>query len=459
MLGYLTDILTGTRRRRHPSVILVLQRLTSTSLLHIVPETDDVEHVEFAPPAFTYRGTLERFREQIATVSIYAAGNNIDEYLVEVGHRATKILSDRRTPGLEGNRFLSIEQALRSAVSASLESRLNDPPKIGDQLFPVFLVHIDRPKPEKILSNEFTSLGGTTILDFGRQFYIYAPSTILKLGTDEGEAAMTALAHNILGKVVPNVSGLVHIADLQDQGLLLDHQPGIPLVELWSTLSPTEQATVTKSLVDLLVRMRAPREGLDYYGRPNGQPYITLSELGPNDTHSYCHTYQEWSASRVHALHKSMEESEIDEARVQELEHIQQETTAEKKTLIDLPVLTHGDLSDRNILVDPSTLQVTGLIDWELANVAPAYFEYAAARLCGGHDPPWRKVLLKVLRQVLRIECDRALHESDPERDFTASEKENLFTNAMAAWNSLVDVERSAQGFSDACYWTFEEKA
>lgn len=68
-------------------------------------------------------------------------------------------------------------------------------------------------------------------------------------------------------------------------------------------------------------------------------------------------------------------------------------------------------------------------------------------------------MLLEVLGQVLRIECDRALDEMDTERDHTASEKEKLFTDVMAAWNSLVDVERSAQGFSDACYWTFEEVA
>ncbi|KAH0361813.1 hypothetical protein KCU65_g8435, partial [Aureobasidium melanogenum] len=300
---------------------------------------------------------------------------------------------------------------------------------------------------------------GTTIRDFGRQFYNYTPSIILKLDTDEGEAAMTALAHEILGKVVPSVSGLVSIDDLQEQGILIDRQPGVPIVEIWSTLNPTDQATVVKSLVDLLVRMRAPREELNYYGRPNERPYVTLNELGPNHTHHFCRTYEEWSASRVDALKRFAEDSEIDEARIQELEHVQHETSAEKTSLVDLPVLTHGDLSDRNILVDPSTLQVTGLIDWELANIAPAYFEYTVARFCGGHDPAWRKVLLEVLRQVLRIECDRALYDTETKRKFTASEKENLFTDVMTAWNSLVNVERPAQGYSDACYWTFEEAA
>ncbi|KEQ88678.1 hypothetical protein M438DRAFT_402509 [Aureobasidium pullulans EXF-150] len=271
---------------------------------------------------------------------------------------------------------------------------------------------------------------------------------------------MTALAHKILGNVVPNVSGLVQITDSpHEHGLLLDRQPGTPLVELWSTLSPMDQATVLKSLVDLLVRMRAPHADLDYYGRPNGQPYITPTEFGPDDTHSFCHTFQEWNASRVRALQNSVEETGIDETRVQELEHVQQETFQSETTLGNLPVLTHGDLSDRNILVDPSTLQVTGLLDWELANIAPAYFEYVAARLGGGHDPPWRKVLLEVLRQVLRIECDCAVGRTDTKQDLAVSRSEDLFMGSMAAWNSLVDVERFAQGYTDDCYWTFEEAA
>ncbi|CAD0115412.1 unnamed protein product [Aureobasidium uvarum] len=303
---------------------------------------------------------------------------------------------------------------------------------------------------------ELPRLTGTTIPCFGRRFYIYGPSTILKLGTDDGEAVMTALANKILAKVVPNVSGLVRIANPpHEQGVLLKRQPGTPLVELWSTLDLTDQAKVMKSLVDLLVRMRESREELNYYGRPTGQLYVTPSEFGPHNAHSFCYTYQEWNASRAHALRNFAGESGIDEGRIQELEQVQQETSAGKTSLSELPVLTHGDLSDRNILIDPSTLQVTGLLDWELANVAPAYFEYALARLSGGHDPPWRKVLLEVLRQVSRIECDRALSETDPKRDFTAGEKEDVFNDAMAAWNSLVNVERSAQGYSDACYWTF----
>lgn len=150
MLSRLTDFLAGTRRRTNPSVVLVLQRMGSTSLLHIVPETGDVEHVHFSPNAFTYDGTTERSREQIATVPIYSAGGCFDEYMKEVATRATKILSGRETLGPEGHDVLSIDQALRSAVSTSPDSRMNSTKKPGVHLYPVFLVQIDRPKPGKL---------------------------------------------------------------------------------------------------------------------------------------------------------------------------------------------------------------------------------------------------------------------------------------------------------------------
>ncbi|KAI0768001.1 hypothetical protein BD413DRAFT_614685 [Trametes elegans] len=94
--------------------------------------------------------------------------------------------------------------------------------------------------------------------------------------------------------------------------------------------------------------------------------------------------------------------AEADEVRCATLERVQRETAVD-----DRSVLTHDDLSDRNILVDPGTLEVTGLVDWEMANIAPAYYEYAVARLSGGHD--WRRELLDVLRGVLRRECEAAV--------------------------------------------------
>lgn len=55
-------------------------------------------------------------------------------------------------------------------------------------------------------------LSGPTIFDFGRRFYLHSPTTILKLGVDDGEDAMTAFAHSILRECAPRVDSVVTLS-------------------------------------------------------------------------------------------------------------------------------------------------------------------------------------------------------------------------------------------------------
>ncbi|KAL4913559.1 hypothetical protein BDW62DRAFT_192226 [Aspergillus aurantiobrunneus] len=316
------------------------------------------------------------------------------------------------------------------------------------------LHHESSPEPEQLHREVWTSLpslprlSGPTVPTVGRQFFTHSPSTLLKLGTDDGEANMTALAHSILGPCVPRVICLVTIkhpsSNRTQQGLILPRQPGTPVVELWPSLTPPQRQTIKAELCRLLVRMRTRH--FSYYGRPTRQPYVLFSEFG-TETHDYCASRSEWDDSRVRALQGSAPDAE----RAVALEKVQRGTTGPGDW--DRPVLSHGDLSDRNILVDPGTLAVTGFLDWEMANIMPAYYEYVAARLSGGHQPEWRRELLDVLRSVLRCECGAErgdLHAVDVE------EGEERYRRTLAAWDAVVDVERIAQGYDDDCKWTFE---
>ncbi|EPS95490.1 hypothetical protein FOMPIDRAFT_1019415 [Fomitopsis schrenkii] len=288
-----------------------------------------------------------------------------------------------------------------------------------------------------VLTNPFILPIGT------RHIYIHSPTTLLKWGRTEEEGIMTSLAHSILGGVVPKVLGVVSISDQPGRtGLILQRQRGTLLVELWPTLSPEKRMIVKDRLRDLLVRMR--KHPLDYYGRPGGRPYTTFTTFDAID-HAFCTTRTEWDESRIQALRKVASDIGVDEAQRLALEQVERGTRFD-----DRPVLTHGDLSDRNFLADPDTLEITGIIDWEDALVMPAHYEYARARLSGGHKAEWRKELLDVLRDVLRVECATAQGADGGRESSGTYEKE------LEAWNNLVDVERAAQGFSDACYWTFE---
>ena len=283
-------------------------------------------------------------------------------------------------------------------------------------------------------------LSGPTIPNVGRQFFTHSPSTILKLGTEEGEGNMTMLARSTLGPCVPRVTCVVKLPRMM--GLILSRQPGTPLVELWPSLTPLQRQTVKAELCRLLVQMRTHH--FSYYGRPSQQPYLLFSEFG-TETHVYCTSRSEWDDSRVRALQTcTLQASDPDTERAVTLEQVQRDTTGPGGW--DRPVLVHGDLSDRNILVDPETLVVTGFLDWEMANIMPAYFEYVEARLSGGHQPEWRRELLDVLRSVLRCECDAV----------NVDEGEERYRKTLAAWDAVVDVERIAQGYENNCYWTFE---
>jgi aminoglycoside phosphotransferase len=58
-------------------------------------------------------------------------------------------------------------------------------------------------------------------------------------------------------------------------------------------------------------------------------------------------------------------------------------------------VLTHGDLTPRNILVQDDV--ITGIVDWEYSGFYPEYAEYAFATvLRHSHETWWLPVLTKV---------------------------------------------------------------
>lgn len=296
-------------------------------------------------------------------------------------------------------------------------------------------------------------LSGPTIPTIGRRFYKHSPTTILKLGTDHSEGIMTALAYSILGPCVPRVISIVTVPTIisgvtvpsrTNQGLVLTHQPGTPLVELWPILTLGQREFVKSELCRLLVRMRL--NCFSYYGRPTQQPYVLLSEFG-TEVFAFCASRLEWDNSRVKALREHAPDVQL----AVELERVQRGTIGAGGW--DRPVLTHGDLSDRNILVDPDTLMVTGFLDWETANIMPAYFEYVAARLSGGHKPAWRKELLDVLRSVLRCEC-KTMRWGDIGANDSNGGRDN-YSDTLAAWDAIVNVERIAQGYDSNCKWTF----
>lgn len=75
-------------------------------------------------------------------------------------------------------------------------------------------------------------------------------------------------------------------------------------------------------------------------------------------------------------------------------------------------VLTHGDLSPGNIIVQDGV--ITGIIDWETSGFYPEYAEYAfAMMLSHGHEKWWKPVLKEVLQPCSeeRLEFTRLVED------------------------------------------------
>ncbi|EFR00388.1 hypothetical protein MGYG_03392 [Nannizzia gypsea CBS 118893] len=204
-------------------------------------------------------------------------------------------------------------------------------------------------------------LSGPTMPSAGRQFSAPSPSTILKVGTGEDEATMTARGRTIMGHSVPRID--LHCYHC--------------------TAAATPKAATRHPDVSAGPSRRSCARFLCVCGLPSSptrHPY-TLFGVCRKETYDFCASRTEWDESRIRLLPTS----EADAERIASLEKVQRDTAGILGW--DQPVVTHADLSDRNILIDPDTLAVTGFIDWEVANIMPAYFEYACARLSGGHDP------------------------------------------------------------------------
>ncbi|KAJ5108470.1 hypothetical protein N7456_005145 [Penicillium angulare] len=56
---------------------------------------------------------------------------------------------------------------------------------------------------------------------------------------------------------------------------------------------------------------------------------------------------------------------------------------------------THGDLTVCNIMVDPETCELTGIIDWEVSGYYPVWWDYVGQIGLSTDDAEWKKLLRK----------------------------------------------------------------
>lgn len=62
-------------------------------------------------------------------------------------------------------------------------------------------------------------------------------------------------------------------------------------------------------------------------------------------------------------------------------------------------VFAHADISWENILLDPTTGSVTGIVDWEMAGFWPEWWEYRKALLGSRPQPWWMDILKQIMKE------------------------------------------------------------
>ena len=62
-------------------------------------------------------------------------------------------------------------------------------------------------------------------------------------------------------------------------------------------------------------------------------------------------------------------------------------------------VFSHADLSWDNILVEPTTGNVTAILDWEMAGFWPDWWEYRKALFTSRHVPWWIDIAKQIVQE------------------------------------------------------------
>jgi hypothetical protein len=221
---------------------------------------------------------------------------------------------------------------------------------------------------------------------FHRKVLRIAENKVLKLGSDlsPGEANMMRFVNDHIPAVPCPFVYSIH--EYQDRaaptiGIMMAHAPGRTLEGIWKTASEADKTAYIAQLRDIILRLR--QHTAPFIGRAGHQPCIDPGgfgdvqyDMGPFDDEKLFNQY-----------------------RLDQLRHKRGDAVAERAAGLQKSghkfVLTHGDLSDRNVMVENG--RITGILDWEFSGWYPEYWEYCQSQLSPSHDPYWREVLAQVL--------------------------------------------------------------
>jgi len=170
--------------------------------------------------------------------------------------------------------------------------------------------------------------------------------------------------------------------------ILMERVRGETIAKKWRLLSDTSKASIFSQLTRMVKELRSIPSETTGISNVDGGPIHDCrlprtSSWGPFDT-----IYDFHLALRNNVTYKSLEtqtDSSLNPTAVSDM----QQLVTFHESVIQTPVLTHGDLSSFNILIRDS--KVVGIIDWETAGWLPYYWEYTTAWHANPQNLFWQK--------------------------------------------------------------------
>ncbi|MFI6680322.1 phosphotransferase family protein [Kribbella sp. NPDC050470] len=220
---------------------------------------------------------------------------------------------------------------------------------------------------------------------YGGQTYAVSAAgedAVLKLYVKDPERATVDAA---LLQLVRGLLPVPRILDAKREGspedppyVLTERLPGVNLQLFLETADAEDRARVGEQLGELLVRL-------------SGMPFVTfgmfrggqlaVEPFGSGDLEAYFESFDlGFSQQQVAGFRKVLEYAG--------------DVLADG---VDRVCLVHSDFNPKNLLVDPATVRITGLIDWEFAHAGSPYTDLGNLfRFC--QDPVLAGAVLSVVR-------------------------------------------------------------
>ena len=164
--------------------------------------------------------------------------------------------------------------------------------------------------------------------------------------------------------------------------VLTERLPGINLQTYLDTAGDKERQKVGEQLGDLLVRL-------------SGMPFLTFGEFVGRDLviESFgMGGLTQWLDAHVQAMGLTRDQLDSLHSVLVGAEEL-------ADSGVDRVCLVHSDFNPKNLLVDPDTAEITGLIDWEFAHAGSPYTDLGnLLRFCT--DPVLGKAVLDVVGET-----------------------------------------------------------